>query len=243
MKIETMEPGAGIPRPSAMERITAVADVKGAERRQRILSRFDRILGAPEAVGEAAKIAGENTEAFLHRIEERLTETANDLTERAGNAFDRFKNRVTDTKDKAIAKAKDLGNRALRAGLTAGTWVENKVVAVCEVPAGMMEGLAGSQERKVIQTAGQLSEKLIEQATAQASLTTEQQAVLRSLLAAQEAQQQKLEAKQGNVREKLQGRIDQGREKATELRADAAGVRAKVESKRIFKGMLAKVAA
>jgi len=226
-----------------MERITAVADVKGAERRQRILSRFDRILGAPEAVGEALKIAGETVTDIKDRTEKRLTETAMDLAERADNAWSRFSNRVTETKDKAVAKAKDLGNRALKAGLTAGTWVENKVVAVCEVPAGIMEGAAGGQERKVIQTAGQLSEKLIEQAAAQANLTAEQQAVLRSLMAAQEAERQKLEGKQGSVREKLQGRIDQGREKATELRADAAGVRAKVESKRIFKGMLAKVTA
>lgn len=241
MKIDTMQPEEGTPRVSAMERITAVADLKGAERRERIFSKFDRILGAPEAAREALKIVGERIDDFKDRTEKRIKEVADDLVERASNAYDRCERRVIEIKDKSVSKAKELGNRALKAGLTAGTWVENRVVAVCEIPAGIKESLAGGQEGKAGQASDVLSAKLVEQAKAQANLSEQQAAILKSLLAAQEAERQRLVGQQESVKNKISGRIERAREKATELRADAAASRANVEKRRVFRGWLQRV--
>lgn len=228
------------PRPSAMERITAVAEQKGAERRQRILARFDRLLGAPEAAGEAMKIAGETVDDLKKRAEKRLTETARSLEERVDNAWARFTNRVTETKDKAVNKARELKDRAVKSGLSAGTWVEDKIVAVCEIPAGIMESMAAGKQAAAASGEEEYDRKIVEQMAAVAGLNAEQQTVLQALLAKQRADKQKLESKQAKGRERLQNRIDDARGKATELKAGAANQRAGVEKRRIFKGLLAR---
>ncbi len=122
------------------------------------MKNIDRVLGAPEAAGMALTIAGENLSDMKDRAEQAFVETAFNLAERADNAWARFTNRVTETKDRAVARAKALRDRGVKAGLTAGTWVEDKVVAVCTVPAGLMESAAGGYEAKAGKVEAKLSQ-------------------------------------------------------------------------------------
>lgn len=242
MKIETMEPETQS-RPTSMERITAAADVAGAPRAEKVMQILGRILGAPEAAGMAITIAGENVRELQLRTADRLNESAHWLEDQLGGEIDRLGQQMTDLKDKGVNKAKDLGLRAVKMGLTAFTRVEDKVVAVCQTPAVLLEKVAGGYEKKAAVTAGELAQKAVEQGVREMNLNAEQAAILARILAAQAAERGEVSAKHERVAEKIQGKIESAKGKAVELKTDAGNIRGKVEGWRIFKGLLAKVGA
>lgn len=243
MVIQNMDSEA---RPmGAMERITKVAEVKGAERRERILKRFDRLLGAPEAAGEAMKIVGEKATDFKDRTEKRLREIGDDLTERATKAKDKLVTRVTETKDKAVAKAKAVGEKAVAlgmvgvvAGVEAGKWLEDRAVAVCTVPAELLETASGMYAGKAKATEDKLAKTIVDQAVLEAHLDDAQKAILEKIIAAQGAVTGVVERHHERVRDDLENKIDVARERSAELKATSRGIRRGVEDKRIFKRLL-----
>src|SRR3989344_2624371 len=240
MKIETMDSEIQS-RPSVMERITTAAETAGRPISERVMKVLDRVLGAPEAVGMAVTIAGENARALQERAANALNETAHSMEEAIQDAVDQFTGWVTKTKDKGLAKARDWGARALKFGLTKATSLEDRVVAICNIPAGLEEIAAGGFEARAKAGSEQYTKNVVDLMTAKAGLSAEQRAILESLLAAQEVERQKLEEKQAKGREKIGLRVEKARGRAGELKADADNKRSWVEKQRVFKGLLAKV--
>ncbi|MEK7064561.1 MAG: hypothetical protein AAB973_03065 [Patescibacteria group bacterium] len=230
-------------RPSAMERITAAADIAGAPRAERVMQILGRVLGAREAAGMAVTIAGENARALQERAANALNEAAHSLEDATTDAIDQFTGWVTKTKDKGVAKAKDWGARALKFGLTKATWVEDRVVQICNIPANLTEKVAGGFETKAAETAGELARVAAEQAAQELGLDAAQAEKLRLIMERQRVAREKLSVKHEAVADKIQGKIERAKSKASELKADAANKRAGVEKQRVFKGLLARVGA
>jgi len=238
--------------PNSKERILAAAEAAGAERKKKIDTTINRLLGAPEAAGMALTIANETVRAkweetkgkaidLRDRTEERFVDTAMDWAERADNAIDRFTKRVTDTKDRAVAKAQELKDRSIKWGLTLGTKVEDKIVAVCEVPANLAEKRAAGLEAKAGQMEADKLADFSRRAAEAAGLTQEQTAALAAFMKAQEQQKRALEAETSASQEAYKAKIEAAKDKASKLSESADDTRQKVEKRRLFKKLLAKV--
>lgn len=224
-----------------MERITTAAETAGAPRTEKVIQMLNRVLGAPEAAGEAMKIAGENITDFKDRTEKRMVEAAMNLAEKADEAWSWFTGRVTDGKNKAVAKATELKNKAVKAGIEAGFGVEEKVIKIFELPAVLMEAVSGGFEAKAAGTAGELARVAIDQQASEMGLTETQKAQLEEFMRKQLGAREAVSAKHEAVAGKLQGKIEGAKAKASEMKAGAANVRASVEKRRIFKGLFAKI--
>ncbi|MEK7525291.1 MAG: hypothetical protein AAB548_02870 [Patescibacteria group bacterium] len=238
-----MESEVQTPIPTAMERITAAADTAGAPRAEKVMQILGRVLGAGEAAGMAVTIAGENARELQLRTGDRLNESAHWLENEITSEANRLGEQMTKLKDGAVATAKGWAERALKFGLTKATALEDKVVMVCNIPAGLKEKKAILETAKARAGAEQFSKQVVEQMTARASLTVEQRAILEDLLKWQEEERIGLEIEHAGAREETVAGIDEARKRAAELRADAANMSDKIEKRRVFKGWLAKMSA
>jgi ribosomal protein L19 len=226
-----------------MERITAAAETAGAPRTEKVIQMLNRVLGAPEAAGEAVKIAGENITDFKDRTEKRMVEAAMNLAERADNAWSRFTGRVTEEKNKAVAKATELKNKAIKTGVEVGFGIEEKLVKVFESPAALMEKASSGFESKAAGKAGELMRVAAEQAAKEMNLSADQAEQLRLIMERQQAAREAVSARHEAVAEKIQLKIESAKGTAAELKAKASNVREGIDKKRIFKGLLAKLSA
>lgn len=242
MKIETMDQEVQ-PRPSAMERITAAADVAGAPRAERAMQILGRVLGAPEAAGMVVTIAGENARELQLRTADRFNESARWLENEITSETNRLGEQMTKLKDGAVATAKSWAERALKFGLTKATAVEDRVAAVFSIPADITEKVAGVYETKAAGTAGELAKVAAEQAAKEMGLSAVQAEQLRLIMEKQQRAREAVSAKHEAVADKIQGKIEKAKGKASELKADAANKRGWVEKQRVFKGWLARVSA
>ena len=243
MKIETMDPEVQPSRLSAKERITAAADVAGAPRAERVMQILGRVLGAPEAAGMAVTIAGENARALQERAANALNETAHSMEEAIQDAVDQFTGWVTKTKDKGLAKARDWGARALKFGLTKATSLEDRVVAICQTPAVLLEKAAGGFEAKAAGEEDKLISAAAEMGAREMNLDEAQKAILERILAQQAVQREKMSAKHELRAARLQDKIEVANGSAAELKVKASSVRAGVEKRRVFRGLLARMGA
>lgn len=241
--ITATETGLGQQPKSAMDRITEAAEAGGAARIEGIMKIVKRISGAPEAAGMALTIAGETARDMQERAADQLDQAASRLERRIDNSIDRFTSWVIGTKDKAVAKAKDLGQKGLVLGLSGATKVEDRVVAIAEYPAELAEKLAGKIEEGAEVSAVKLDETLIQQAKAETGLDDKQMAAVRELIKKHMEEAAGLKAKHEKVKVKVEGKIAKARETATDLETKADGYRGKVEGMRRFKNWLAQAKA
>lgn len=227
--------------------LTATAMVReaalgaGLPRAGKAIETLALVLGAPEAAKMAGTIVGEKARATQLSAADRLSKAATSFEEDLTTQFDLLGKGMTEVKDKSVAKAKDLGKRALTKGLSAMTWVEDRVVAVFEIPAGLTEKAAVGAEAKAAIEAGGLEKKAAEQAARELQLSADQQAKLDEILLAMAAEREKMSGKHEAAAVKVQDKIEKARGKAAELRTGAANQRTKVEGYRFFKGLLAKI--
>ena len=242
MKIDTMDSETQS-RPSAMERITVAADVAGAPRAERVMQILGRVLGAPEAAGMAVTIAGENARELQLRTGDRLNESARWLENEITSETNRLGEQMTKLKDGAVATAKGWAEKALKFGLTKATAVEDRVAAVFQIPAVLLEKVAGGFEARAAGAAGELARVAAGQAAAEMNLNEAQTAQLMRILEAQAAKRGEVSAKHEAAAGKIRGRIESAMGTAVELNAKADNVRAGVDKKRVFRGLLARMGA
>ena len=226
-----------------MERIIAAADTAGAPRAEKVMQILGRVLGAGEAAGMAVTIAGENARELQLRTGDRLNESAHWLENEITSEANRLGEQMTKLKDGAVATAKGWAERARKFGLTKATAVEDRVVAICQTPAVLLEKVAGGFEARAAGAAGELARVAAQQAAAEMNLNEAQTAQLMRILAAQAAKRGEVSAKHEAVADKIHGKIESAKGKASELKADATNKRAGVERQRVFKGWLARVGA
>jgi len=243
MKIETMDSEVQPSRLSAKERITAAADVAGAPRAERVMQILGRVLGAPEAAGMAVTIAGENARELQLRTGDRLNESARWLENEITSETNRLGEQMTKLKDGAVATAKGWAEKALKFGLTKATAVEDRVVAICQTPAVLMEKVAGGLEAGAAGEEDKLISAAVEMGAREMNLDEAQKAILEKILAQQAARREKMSAKHELRAANLQDKIEVANGSAAELKVKASSVRAGVEKQRVFKGLLARIGA
>lgn len=230
-------------RPSAMERITAAADTAGAPRAERAMQILGRVLGAPEAAGMAVTIAGENARELQLRTADRFNESARWLENEITSETNRLGEQMTKLKDGAVATAKGWAERALKFGLTKATAMEDRIVAIVQAPAALLEKIASGYEAKAESDESRLMSEAVKMAASEAKLSDEQMAIIQRIMAAQAAQREKMSAKHELRAAKVQDKIEIANGTASELKAKAGNVRAGVEKLRVFKGQLARLSA
>lgn len=226
-----------------MERITAAAETAGAPRAERAMQILSRVLGAREAAGMAVTIAGENARELQLRTAGRFNESAQWLENEITSETNRLSEQMTKLKDGAVATAKGWAERALRFGLTKATAVEDRIVAVFQAPAGLLEKVAGGYEAKAESDESRLMSEAVRMAASEAKLSDEQAAIIKRIMEAQVAQREKMSAKHELRAAKVQDKIEIANGTASELRAKAGNISAGVEKRRVFKGWLARMSA
>ena len=230
----------------------SVAEQAGAERRAKFEKTMNRIFGLPEAAQELAKIGGEKVQAKAEEIKgkaidlkERTEQKATEIKDRWVSRFERTRDnllaRAEDLKDKTVAKAIDLRDRAIKAGIETGLSIENKIVAICEIPAKIYETRAAGREMKVAKGEEKLESVKARQFAEQNGLSEEQTRALEALLAKHAMETIALQESHGLEKEELEGKITKAQEKAVELRGKSAEIRENVDKRRIFKNLIGKL--
>lgn len=234
------------------ERVWSVAEQAGAERRKKIDTTINRVLGLPEAAGKLVEIGSEAVKAkateikdkavdLKERTEKKIIETKDKLVDRYESARDSLISRVEAFKKKASDKATELKNRAVRAGITAGLGIEDRIVKILELPAGLKEKKAGKFDTEASSAEKTKRETMVQQIAELNGLNEAQQEALRAFLASQREEKESLIEEHSNVRAEIDKSIEVAKAKSSELKTSATETRNKVESKRVFKGLLAKI--
>jgi hypothetical protein len=234
---------------SVGERVWNAAEQAGAERRKKIDTTINRVLGLPEAAAKLTEIGSEAVKAkaeeiknkaidLKERTELKITETKEKLVNRYETAKDNLFSRVEAFKEKVKNKATELKNRAVKAGLETGLKIEDKIVAICELPADLKEAMAGRLSKKAESAEATKSETLAQQFAEKNELNATQLAALKEFLQSQLEQTQMVEAEHEEVRKTMDKTIESAKGKALEHRQGAEKVRSAVEKRRVFKGLL-----
>ena len=236
---------------SVSEKVWSVAEQAGAERRQRLDKTISRIFGLPEAAGKLAEIGGEKVKAKAEELKQKaidlkestelkITETKTKWTERFESARDNLFSRIEALKTKAIDKAAELKNRAIKAGLESGLKIEDKIVKVLEIPAVLTEGVAGGFEKKAEGVEESKDKAMAKRFALENGLSEAQAAALEKLLARQEKQETAVKENTEKVREKYDSKIEAARARSLELKTEASKKRESLEKGRVFKKLLEK---
>lgn len=226
---------------TATARMREAALGAGLPRAGKVIETLALVLGAPEAAKMAGTIVGEKARATQISAAERLNQAATGFEEDLTTQFDLLGKGMTEVKDKSVAKAKDLGKRALTKGLSAMTWLEDRVVAVFENPADLKEKAAAEAETEAAVEEGSLEKKAAEQAASELQLSADQQARLSEILLAMAKEKEQMSTEHAAETQEAQNNIETARKRAAELHEGAKQHRKKVEGFRFFKGLLAKV--
>jgi hypothetical protein len=237
---------------SVGERVWGAAEAAGAERRKRIDTTINRVLGLPEAAKKLVEIGSDDAKAKAREIEQRaidlkdrtgakITETADKLVKRYESTRDNVKERVSTFVKETTAKAVDLGKRAQKAGLETGLKIEDRIVKICEFPAVIREAMAKKQEGKAGSLEKQRAETLAAQFAEKNGLAEEQRLALEEFMAEQLAQKEMMAQEHKEVETDLKGQVEAARARSQELKSGADTLRAKIEKKRFIKGLLARI--
>lgn len=234
------------------ERVWSAAEAAGAERRKKIDTTINRVLGLPEAAGKLMEIGSEAVKAkageikdkaidLKDRTETKITETKDKLVERYESARDNLFARVEAFKKSTIAKATELKNRAVMGGLEIGLKIEDRIVKICEFPAVIQESQAQKHEGKAGSLESEKTKTLAAQFAEKNGLAEEQRLALEAFMAEQIAQKEMMEQEHGDVKADLESQAEAARARSQELKDGADKLRTAIDKKRIFRGLLARI--
>lgn len=239
-----------VKKPSSVsERVWSVAEKAGADRRARFEKTMNRIFGLPEAVGELAKIGGENIRSKVdeikqkaidlkERTEERIVEVGERMVDRIEAVKDNFVSRVETFKKKISDKVAELKKRAIEAGIKTGLDIEERIVKILELPSGLEESRAKRIGEKVVRREKTIEETKAEQFAEMNGLNESQKEALVLFLESQRENKEMLEEEHKKTQEEMGRDIPVWKEKKIKLEIGALARREKIERGRIFKKLI-----
>jgi HPt (histidine-containing phosphotransfer) domain-containing protein len=217
---------------SVGERVWNVAETAGSERRQKIDTTINRVLGLPEAAGALAKIGTEAVKAkageikdkaidLKERTQEKIAEIQERLVDRYESARDGLISRVEDFRNKITNKVNLLKGRAVNAGIEAGYKIEERIAKVFVLPAEIKETKAGKFEAVAVGAEKTKEETEAQHFAEMNGLSEVQQKALEEFLANQASQKEMLEKTHEDVRAEMTKSIEAAKAKSLELKEES----------------------
>lgn len=225
------------------------AEAGGEIRRRKFETTINRVFGLPEAAGKLVEIGSDAVKAkateikdkavdLKERTELKITETKDKMVERYETTRDNLISRVEAFKKRAGDKATELKNRAIKAGLETGLKIEDKIVAICELPANLQEVIAEKYEEKAVGLEGKMEATVAKQFAVENGLSEAQQRALETMLAKHNRQNESVAKKHGAENEKLSVKIEAAKKWSEKNTKGAIEKKGTVDKMKIFGKLL-----